>query len=95
MDKQQELSILHNQILQLLPKEKQVMHEVYTEVIRDYSYLWEMFPDLLKLRSIILLIVRLFVEEHEHLQDIGSIDKAQFKKSFKSLISDYNALSQV
>ena len=69
------LSILHNQILQLLPKEKEVLYDIYTKALQDYSYLWEKFSDLSKLRSIILLIVRLFIEEHEQLKDLSLIDQ--------------------
>ncbi len=60
----------------------------------DYSYLWEELEDLDKLRQVFLLIVRLFFEEHKNLGDLNQIDKEKFKKAFRQLISDPNALLQ-
>ena len=85
---------LSRQIQELLPKEKQFLHKIYVKAIKDYSYLWEEFQDLEKLRKILILIVRLFIEEHRNLQDINQLDQEKFKKAFRELLSNPDALLQ-
>ena len=70
---------LSRQIQLLLPKEKQFLHEIYVKVIKDYSYLWEEFKDIKKLRNILLVIVKLFIEEHKLVNNLSQLDKENCK----------------
>lgn len=85
---------LSRQIQLLLPKEKQFLHQIYTKTIQDYAYLWEEFEDIEKLRKIILFIVKLFYIEHKGLKDLSKLDKEKFKKSFRELLTNHDALLQ-
>ena len=51
------------QIQDLLPKEKQFLHRIYAKVLEDYAYVWTEFEDTGKLRQILLVIIKLFIEE--------------------------------
>ena len=54
----------------------------------------EEFPDIEKLRKILLLIVRLFLEKHKNLNDLSQLDQERFKKAFRELISNSDTLLQ-
>lgn len=82
------------QIQNLLTKEQRFLHQIYMKTIEDYSYLWDEFEDLDKLRRILLHIIKLFIEEHKYLTDINLLDQKKFKKVFRELISNPNALLQ-
>ena len=58
-------------IQELLPEEKQFLHKIYAEVVEDYSYLWVEVENLDRLRQILILIIKLFIEEHKGLQDLS------------------------
>ena len=62
---------LLQQIKQLLPREKKFLYKIYEEVIRDHAYLWEELEDIEKLRQILLVIIKLFIEEHKRLKDLS------------------------
>ena len=66
---------LLKQIQRLLPMEKQFFHDLYEKTIRDYAYLWEEFPEIAKLRRILLLIIHLFIEEHRNLTGLNLQDQ--------------------
>lgn len=79
---------LSMQIQELLPREKQFLRKIYAEVIEDYSYLWVEIEDIARLRQILLIIIKLFIEEHKGLQDLSQIDQQKFKEVFREMISN-------
>ena len=85
---------LYRQIQLLLPKEKQFLHQIYTKTIQEYAYIWEEFEDIEKLRKILLFIVKLFYIEHKGLRDLSQFDQEKFKKSFRELLTNHDALLQ-
>ena len=85
---------LIRQIRDLLPKEKKFLHQIYEKVIRDHAYLWEELDDLDNLRQILLVIIKIFIEEHKGLRGLNEIDQEEFKRAFKELLSSRDALLQ-
>lgn len=85
---------LLQQIKQLLPREKKFLYQIYEKVIRDYAYLWEELEDLKKLRQILLVIIKLFIEEHKQLRDLSQVDQEELARDFRRLLSSRDALLQ-
>jgi len=82
------------QIQDLLPRERQFLHRIYSKVLEDYAYVWDEFEDTGKLRQILLVIMKLFIEEHKELRDLSQVDQQEFKNAFRELISNPDALLQ-
>ena len=85
---------LKAQILEFLPEEKKFLHQIYSKFLEDHAYLWEEFEDLDKLRHILLVIIKLFYEEHKHLHDLSQIEQQEFNRAVRELISNPDALLQ-
>lgn len=85
---------LIRQIRGLLPKEKKFLYQIYEKIIRDHAYLWEELDDLDKLRQILLVIIKIFIEEHRNLRELSEIDQEEFGRAFKGLLSNRDALLQ-
>lgn len=85
---------LIRQIRDLLPKERKFLHQIYEKVIRDHAYLWDELDDLDKLRQIILIIIKIFIEEHKNLRGLSEIDQEEFLRAFRELLSNRDALLQ-
>ncbi|MBI2651926.1 hypothetical protein HYX00_00550 [Candidatus Woesearchaeota archaeon] len=85
---------LLQQIKQLLPREKKFLYQIYEKVIRDHGYLWEELEDIEKLRQILLVIIKLFIEEHKQLRDLSQIDQEELARDFRRLLSSRDALLQ-
>lgn len=87
---------LKAQILRFLPEENKFLHKIYEKFIDDHAYLWSEAEnlDLARLRYILFVIIKLFYEEHKHLQDINQIDQQEFNKAVRELISNRDALLQ-
>jgi hypothetical protein len=83
-------------IFRFLPEEKKFLHKIYSKFIDDHSYLWSEAEnlDLAKLRHILLVIIKLFYEEHKSLNDISQIDQQEFNRVVRELINDPDALLQ-
>ncbi len=82
------------EITRLVPQEKKFLKDFYKKIIKDYAYLWEELDDLERLRKILLVIVKLFLEEHKDLTDLTESDRQQFMHNFKQLFADKDALLQ-
>ncbi len=78
----------------LLKEEKELLHKIYSRFIEDHAYLWEEFEDLEKLRHILLVIIKLFYEEHRRAHDVTKVDYEEFKKDVRELVADQDALLQ-
>jgi len=82
------------QIKKLVPKERKYLHKIYEKTIRDHAYIWDELEDIAHLREILLVIFKLFIEEHKGLHDSSQIDQEKFNKKFRKLLSDRDALLQ-
>ncbi len=85
---------LKKQILEFLEEDKKVLHKIYAKWIDDHAYLWTEFEDLDKLRHILLVIIKLFYEEHKQLHDVNAVDYKEFRREFRELIANPDALLQ-
>jgi len=85
---------LKTRILNFLPEEKKFLNQIYSKFIDDHAYLWSEVEDIEKLRYILVVIIRLFYEEHKNLKDISQVDQQEFDKAVKALISSPDALMQ-
>ena len=87
---------LKARILRFLPEEKKFLHEIYEQFIDDHANLWREAEnlDLARLRYILFVIVKLFYEEHKHLNDISQIDQQEFNRAVRELISNRDAFLQ-
>lgn len=85
---------LLQEINQLLPREKKFLYQIYEKVIRDHAYLWEEIENLEKLRQILLVIIKLFIEEHRSLRDISQVDQVELARDFRRLLLSRDALLQ-
>ncbi len=94
--KKNDMNRLKARILRFLPEERKFLNQIYSKLIDDHSYLWSEVEDkdLAKLRYILMVIIKLFYEEHKHLHDVSQIDQQEFNRAVKELISNPDALMQ-
>ena len=85
---------LKAQILELLDEDKKILHKIYAKWIDDHAYLWQEVEDIEKLRHILMVIIKLFYEEHKHLHDVSQIKQHEFNRAVRELISNPDALTQ-
>src|SRR3989344_5781899 len=87
---------LKDRIWRFLPEEKKFLHQIYSKFIDDHAYLWSEVEnlDIARLRYILLVIIKLFYEEHKHLHDVSQIDQQEFNRAVKELIASPDALMQ-
>ncbi|MBI2652744.1 hypothetical protein HYX00_04735 [Candidatus Woesearchaeota archaeon] len=87
---------LKAKILRFLPEEKKFLNQIYSKFIDDHAYLWSEVEneDIPKLRYILMVIIKLFYEEHKNLHDVSKIDQQEFNKAVRDLIASPNALMQ-
>jgi len=87
---------LKAQIWRFLPEEKKFLHKIYSKFIDDHANIWREAEnlDLARLRYILFVIIKLFYEEHKHLNDISQFDQQEFNKAVRELISNPDAFLQ-
>ena len=85
---------LEAQIFRFLPQEKRFLYQIYHKFIEDHAYLWEEVEDIEKLRYILMTVIKLFYEEHKHLNDISQVDQKEFNRAVRELITNPDALMQ-
>ena len=81
---------------ELLDEEREILNRIYSRFLEDHAYLWtdEEIEDLAKLRHILLVIIKLFYQEHRILKDVRAIDQQEFNKAVRDLIANPDALLQ-
>lgn len=88
------MKIILEEIYKIVSEDKAILRELYNDAVSDYSFLWEEYKNLEKLREIMLKLIRLFYEEHKDLTDLSKIDNIQFKRDFRELFSNQDAILQ-
>lgn len=85
---------LKHRILLLLDEDKKFLHKIYSRWIDDHAYLWDEIADLGRLRDLLVVLIKLFYEEHKSLQDLSQVEYAEFKDAVRQLISNRDAFLQ-
>ncbi|GEM_PF-2604317 len=89
---------LHEQIREHLLKELGEETKLFDNLIHavedEYAELWQHLDDIVKLRSLLLDIVRIFMAEHPNLSDLPEEVRKKFHNLVEELISNHDALLQ-
>lgn len=62
--------LINEEIKKLLGQENKLLSEVMSDIVKDYSYLWNHIDDFGKIRIALITIVRLFLIKHPDLKDL-------------------------